>query len=563
MEGTQDGKPFPGFGELVENVLKNHMKDIPKTEKKRFDLFLEIIEQWEREKNLSAKLSDYLDGEPGPAHYYLTALSVALSTDRNALLYLTTNYDDLIREAFSDLKKYQGKKVKKEPISLPPNITGNEFLKIAGNIESHIKKKRPVILKLFGDLTSQTPILRKKDMVFEPEVERKLMDWMKKPMLVIGYSFSDKIIEQLLISARGKSPVFVVNPANIPVSIKSLDRVHHIKKSFSGFILEFYIILKEREPGIVESAEQIIDYTSIPEINERDTSDPTEVEPRSEPVEQTNAPGHSPGTERADNGEKPQTTVDDSDRGVNLKHSTKYKNKDFYTNSWALVVGINNYAHENIRNLKYAENDAKAVAACLPALGFPEKNIRLLVSEQEKISREIIFDILETEFNPNMKKDDRLLIFFAGHGISYEFNGLQQGYILMPDSDIFGKWPDRQHPYLEKPPSKALEMRLLLGMVKSLPAKHKLLLSDSCFSGFLAHSRGIYDGIYSNVKKKIAQWISEPVTQVLTAGRSGQKAFEHGFYKHGIFTHYLLKGLQGHADRRGDGVISFQDLTNY
>lgn len=294
MEGTQDGKRFPGFETLIDRILKKFGFD-PTQKRKRSDNFLTVIKQWEREKRLAARLSEFLDGEPGPAHYYLAALSIALFRESSALLYLTTNYDDLPARAFADLERNPVRRFKTIPLSLRFNITGSEFQEIVKNMEDHMGRGQPVILKLFGDLNSQNPIFRKEDMKFQPEVERKLIEWMKKPMIVIGYSFSDRIIKELLISARGNSPVFLINPSNkIPLSIKKMDRVHHIKNNFSEFISGLFKIIEEREPAIKEKVDKIlksigtmpkfpgrsIDSEAATKKGHRDTESTVIVEPK-------------------------------------------------------------------------------------------------------------------------------------------------------------------------------------------------------------------------------------------------------------------------------------------
>jgi hypothetical protein len=169
----------------------------------------------------------------------------------------------------------------------------------------------------------------------------------------------------------------------------------------------------------------------------------------------------------------------------------------------------------------------------------------------------------------------------------------------MENSELIGRWPGGSEPYLEKIPLQSLELGRFLDFVKLLPVKHKLLLLDSSVSGFTTYSRGVTNKSAADTDKellqwtrekatqertggrsnpialevtdkgavdiadKLFQWTCEPVTQIITAGRSGQTAFEKEAYQHGIFTWYLLKGLQGHADPRGDGVISFLDLAAY
>lgn len=266
MEGSQKGDKFPGFYELIDNILKEWGFD-PTKKKKRFENFLTVIKQWEKEKKLPARLRKFLDGEPGLAHYYLAALSIALFGESNALLYLTTNYDDLMKKAFTDLERNPVKKFNTFVIPLRPRIIGSEFQGISVNAGEHLKQGCPVLLKLFGDLDSQSPIFRQEDMVFEPEVANQLVEWMSKPMLVIGYSFSDKIINQLLIASRGVSPIFLVNPSKkIPPSLKDLDRVFHIKKSFSEFILDLLELFKEKNPSLIEKTDKILDsLVTLPE----------------------------------------------------------------------------------------------------------------------------------------------------------------------------------------------------------------------------------------------------------------------------------------------------------
>lgn len=259
MEGTRNGAEFPGFDAFIDEILQRFGFD-PARKKDRFNNFLSVIKKWESEKRLAARLREFLEGEPGLAHHYLAALSIALAGESNALLYLTANYDDLMKKAFTDLERNPIKRFDTIVLSIRPQMTGREFQEMTGNLNEHLRDGRPVILKLFGDLNSQSPIFKTDDMRFEPGVEEQLIEWMKKPMIFIGYSFSDKIIEELLIASRGSSPIFLIDPSGkkIPTSIKNLDRVYHIKKSFSEFILDAMEMVKEKKPAIIEKMEKIL-----------------------------------------------------------------------------------------------------------------------------------------------------------------------------------------------------------------------------------------------------------------------------------------------------------------
>jgi len=246
-------------------------------------------------------------------------------------------------------------------------------------------------------------------------------------------------------------------------------------------------------------------------------------------------------------------------RDIGVGPAPCYQGTMLYRNSWALVVGINRYDDPRIPALEFAERDAQAVAALLPSLGFPRENIRLLLGGG--LTRERLLEALEEDLNARMGAQDRLLIFFAGHAVSAEVHQQRRGYLLMPNSRLFGEWPGPDRPHAEKPPAPALEMRNLLNTVAGLPAKHRLLLLDSCFSGFMVHGRKV--GEVKTNDPRLLRWTQEPVTQVLTAGRSGQVASEKGLYGHGVFTWHVLKGLQGNADPRGDGLITFHELATF
>ena len=239
----------------------------------------------------------------------------------------------------------------------------------------------------------------------------------------------------------------------------------------------------------------------------------------------------------------------------------EYFGTTLYSGSWALVIGIDVY-QKPIPALQYAERDARDVAALLPSLGFPQCNIRTLLGSRKEVTRERILSALDEDLNSGMGADDRLLIYFAGHGVSSEIHGESHGHLLLPGSRVHGEWPTAERMHLDHPPSGALQMENLLNQVRGLPAKHKLLLIDACFSGFMARSPETQGAVVSN-DPRLARWAASPVTQVLTAGRSGERASEMARYGHGVFTHYVLEALRGHADPRGDGLITFSELVSF
>lgn len=207
--------------------------------------------------------------------------------------------------------------------------------------------------------------------------------------------------------------------------------------------------------------------------------------------------------------------------------------------SWALVIGINRYA--KAQHLNYAVNDARSVAAALPKLGFTQVKM-LLDDEATKAEFErVIYDDLKS----TMKPEDRLFVFFAGHGITVTLpRGGEEGYLLPVDGD-----PDR-------PELTAIPMDEVRKLGRRVNARHVFVAIDSCFSGFAITRAG---GDAGPSDADLAAALEEPVVQVMTAGRKGQQAVEES--GHGLFTRRLLEGLRGLADRDRRGFVTVTQLA--
>ncbi|MDP7386827.1 MAG: caspase family protein [Nitrospinota bacterium] len=128
---------------------------------------------------------------------------------------------------------------------------------------------------------------------------------------------------------------------------------------------------------------------------------------------------------------------------------TPARGKRLYANSWALVVGINRYRSSKIPQLEYAEADAQAMAKSLGRLGFPKGNVRLLLGP--KATRDEVIRVLEEDLNPKMGENDRLFLYFSGHGASTKIHGVQAGYLLTHDALVFD-WPSREKPFMSRAP---------------------------------------------------------------------------------------------------------------
>jgi hypothetical protein len=210
--------------------------------------------------------------------------------------------------------------------------------------------------------------------------------------------------------------------------------------------------------------------------------------------------------------------------------------RPYYTDSWAVVIGIDQYRHAQVPRLGYAVADARAVAHILPHLGFPQA--RIIVLEDAQATKAALEQALYGSL-ASMGKDDRLFVFFAGHGVTQTIKGGAEGYLLPVDADPTNL------------PLTGLAMRDLVQIGKRLPPKHIFFALDTCFSGY-AVTRDV--AVQAQASPDLVALTREPVVQILTAGTQGQRVIEER--GHGLFTKHFLKGLEGWADLPGTGLTA-------
>jgi uncharacterized caspase-like protein len=196
---------------------------------------------------------------------------------------------------------------------------------------------------------------------------------------------------------------------------------------------------------------------------------------------------------------------------------------------FALVIGVERY--ESLPAADFAERDARAVRAHLLALGYPERNVILLLGAQA--TKTGIEKYLESWLPRNVKDDSKVFVYFSGHGAPDPES--QQAYLVPWDGDA--KFLD----------TTGYPLKRLYEKLNALKAQQVLVAMDSCFSG--AGGRSVLakgtrplvsriDTGASDLGKVVVLAAAGPEEVTGTAAGQG----------HGLFTYYLLKGLN---DRHG------------
>ena len=220
----------------------------------------------------------------------------------------------------------------------------------------------------------------------------------------------------------------------------------------------------------------------------------------------------------------------------------------------AIVIGISSYADETIPDLKYASEDARALAALLAEVGhFPEDQIVVLADEQATL-RNIKMALADLR---GSAPEDLVLLYFAGHGCADVFNSTRQG-----DDRLSWKYlvpHDAELRYLE---DTALSMEDLQRRFSGFSCERLVLFLDSCYSG--AGERSIATvgarGVFSDA---LLEEIAGEGRLVMAASEANELAFEQDDLQHGLFTYYLLRGLRGEASPGNRGAITVNQLFGY
>ena len=156
-----------------------------------------------------------------------------------------------------------------------------------------------------------------------------------------------------------------------------------------------------------------------------------------------------------------------------LKLCSKLPASNGRRNVWSLVVGINEY--QNVRNLKYAVNDAEAFYNLLVEQNqIPQENVILLTDK--KASLKNLRRALGTQLKKRAGKEDMVIIFFAGHGAteqdasSPDGDGLEK-YLLPVDAELDDIY------------TSAIPMREISHIFRRIKSERIIFIADSCYSG--------------------------------------------------------------------------------
>ncbi len=207
----------------------------------------------------------------------------------------------------------------------------------------------------------------------------------------------------------------------------------------------------------------------------------------------------------------------------------------------ALVVGINTYRYDGLRDLSAPANDAEAIAQRLEKYGgftvirLPEAiaadTLKPYVSTTKGLTKKALEEALENLFCPDSKQfPDTALFYFSGHGLKKRRG---EGFLATSDTN-----PDQG--------VDGISFDWLRKLLQDSPVKQQLIWLDCCHSGALLNVSEANPGETGQARDRC----------FIAASRDFEASYQALGSPYSVLTKALLEGL----DSQGIGNKS---LNNY
>jgi len=226
---------------------------------------------------------------------------------------------------------------------------------------------------------------------------------------------------------------------------------------------------------------------------------------------------------------------------ISVQRATTIADATIYRKSFAVVIGINDY--DKWPKLDSAVFDAKAVQSIFEQTGFDD--VTLIINKEATQRR--ILTVLYDELPKKVRRDDRIVFYFAGHGATMKSSGKPpNGYIIPVESGLTDF------------PATAVSMGQIRDLCSRISAKHIIFVMDCCYAGRILEQGATNQ---KNNGDKLEGSTYKRVIQIITAGTEDQAALEGE--KHGLFTEFFLHSLRGGADLNSDRVVTGLEIGKY
>ena len=217
--------------------------------------------------------------------------------------------------------------------------------------------------------------------------------------------------------------------------------------------------------------------------------------------------------------------------------------------TYAMLIGISKYAKPDL-SLQFANADASVFSKLLESpLGGAVPNGNILLLTDEKATTAAVRNGFQDFLKRRAGKNDTVIILIAGHG-TVETPGSKSAFILTYDSD----------PQDLKTTALAVDELQSLFEEQLSKVGRVLLFVDVCKAGTVGT-------IHNTTVSSNVQQLGDIQGDLfgLLASRPREVSLEGPEFGggHGVFSYFVMKGLEGAADANKDGVVDADELIKY
>jgi hypothetical protein len=213
--------------------------------------------------------------------------------------------------------------------------------------------------------------------------------------------------------------------------------------------------------------------------------------------------------------------------------------------SVAIIIGIADY--KNLPRADYANDDARVFYDyAIRALGVKPENIKLLVdADADEVG---IYRAFKTWLPSRVRASTDVYVYYSGHGLPTADG---QGLYVLPQR------ADRD--FMDKT---AITQAEINAAIQAAKPKSVTIFLDACYSGQARTGEALLASARPVSLKAETAAFPESFT-VITASRGDQISSSSPELKHGIFSYYLMRGMEGDADANRDGRITAGEMLAY
>ncbi|MDP8200913.1 MAG: caspase family protein, partial [Candidatus Tenebribacter burtonii] len=223
------------------------------------------------------------------------------------------------------------------------------------------------------------------------------------------------------------------------------------------------------------------------------------------------------------------------------------KSKTSNKNTLAIIFGIENY--RNISNVNFAYRDATIMREYFSkTIGIPEEQIYFRAND------EVTLGEFRKIFSKNGWLDKRVIenetdiyFYYAGHGAPAIKE--EKAFLIPFDGDP------------NYPVQTGYSLETVFENLSKLNANSVTVFLDACFTGanrenemLLADARPVSIQLKNNYVNNVT---------VFSATSSYEISSSYPKNKHGLFSYFLMKGMQGEADTNKDNKLTINELFDY